>query len=136
VRLYRAEGQGEQSGGVAVGDTGGEAQRDRRALGLGQRHHGLLEIEARVRIGSSHRLRDFGDEGLALAPPPGGAAARLEFPVGDPVEPQAKVRAAAKVVEAGPGGDENLLRQIVRLDGVAAQPAQEGAHGLLVRLDQ
>jgi hypothetical protein len=27
VRLYRAERQGEQSGGVAVSDTGGEAQR-------------------------------------------------------------------------------------------------------------
>ena len=106
MRLDRAERQGEQRGGVAVRDTGGEAQRDRRALGLGQRHHGSVKIEARVGIGSSHRLRDVGGEGFALTPPPGGAAGGQEFAVGDPVEPQAKVRAAAKTVETGPGGDE------------------------------
>ena len=105
----------------------------RRRQGIQRRPHVGACIGAGARILLD--LGRFGQRAFAQATAAVAAPTGHGLAPGDAAQPDPQAGFAAKRVDAPKGGQEGLLRQVLRQGGVPAQPAQEGAlDGLMDRI--
>ena len=120
---------------LAVGEVGGEAQRDRLAAGVAERRDPGPDVTVEIAEPSPARLGDrLGQIAAGLGPAHPGPVVVDRFAAGDRHNPGARVGAVHAVV-AAQRGDHRLLKAVLGVVFADHRP-QEGEHRARVRVDE